>query len=290
MARGMNHVFLVGSLARDPEITYTSQGVAILNLTVAGEDTVIGTEGTPKSLPWYHRVSVLGKPAEAMIEQINAGSLRAGTAVMVVGSLDYRTWEDQGQKRSMVNVKASRVDVINRSEGDLVQDSGGGFRLTGGLNQVVLVGNLGREVEFRNLPSGDRVASFSIAISESWMDRTNTRQEKTHWIELTLWREHANFAESLKKGDGVMVTGRLRNESWTDREGQKRNSLKVEATHVEALTRGPAPAQGLVGTAPQTSRQAYGTGANTKGSHSRGLDIDEGLSQNLPPEEDDLPF
>ncbi|GEM47754.1 single-stranded DNA-binding protein [Deinococcus cellulosilyticus] len=288
MARGMNHVFFVGALARDPELRYTPNGTPVCDLTIAGEDQVLGSDGQTRSLPWYHRVGLMGKPAETAAEQFKAGS-----AVAVEGSMEQRSWDDaaSGQKRSMISIKALRVDGVSRPESDLVRDSGGGFRLQNALNEAVLVGNLGRKPELRYTPSGDAVVGFSIAVSESWKGRDGNWQEKTHWLDINAWRELAELVANLDKGDSVLVHGRIKNETWTDRDGQKRNSTKVEATRVEALTRGPAPS-GAVGTTQPAAQKAYGNAGNAAkaaGTQSRSLDIDEGLD-NFPPEEEDLPF
>lgn len=295
MARGMNHVYLIGALARDPELRYTPGGTAVFEATVAGEDHIVGNDGKERKLPWYHRVSILGKPAEWQAER----NLKAGDAVMVEGSLEYSSWEaPEGGKRSMVRVKALRMEQLG-SAPELVQDAGGGVRMAGGLNEVVLIGNVTRDPELRYTPAGDAVLGLGLAVNESWQDRQGQRQEKTHWIDVTLWRDLAESMKDLRKGDPILVQGRLVNEAWTDREGNKRNSTKVEATRVEALSRGagasgsPAatPAAPRTQTAgstarPQASSVARGT---TTGTRSGGLDIDQGLDD-FPPEEEDLPF
>jgi len=283
MARGMNHVYLVGALARDPELRYTPSGVPVYEATVAGEDHVVGNDGRERRLPWYHRVSMLGKPAEWLSER----NLKAGDVVMVEGALDYSTWEaPEGGKCSMVRVKALRMDSLT-SATETVQDAGGGVRLGGGWNVVMLVGNLTRDPELRYTPAGDAVLGIGLAVNESWKDRNGQQQEKTHWIDVTLWRELAEAAATLRKGDPLLVSGRLMNEAWTDREGNKRNSTKVEATKVEVLTRGAGA--GTPAATPVAARGATRPAARSTGSRSGGLDIDQGLD-NFPPEEEDLPF
>lgn len=284
MARGMNHVYLVGALARDPELRYTPSGVPVYEVTIAGEDHIVGNDGRERRLPWYHRVSMLGKPAEWMGER----NLKAGDVVMVEGSLDYSTWEDAngGGKRSAVKVKALRIESMQSSL-EAVQDAGGGVRLGGGWNVVMLVGNITRDPEMRYTPAGDAVLGVGLAVNESWKDRQGQQQEKTHWIDVTLWRELAETAAALKKGDPLLIQGRLMNEAWTDRDGNKRNTTKVEATRVEALTRGAGA--GASAATPVAARGATGTATRTVGSRSGGLDIDQGLD-NFPPEEEDLPF
>ncbi|MFC6592023.1 single-stranded DNA-binding protein [Deinococcus lacus] len=289
MARGMNHIFLIGALARDPELRYTQGGIAVFEATVAGEERVTGNDGRERNLPFYHRVSILGKPAEWQAER----NYRAGDALMIEGSLEHRSWESpEGGKRSAVNVKAFRMEQLG-TQPELIQDAGGGVRMSGGMNEVILIGNLTRDPELRYTPAGDAVLGISLAVNESWKDRQGQQQEKTHWIDVTLWRELAEAAKDLRKGDPVMVRGRLTNESWTDKEGNKRNSTKVEATRVEALSRGAGP--GSPAATPAAPRQTAGSaarpayaGQNT-GNHSGGLDIDQGLND-FPPEEEELPF
>lgn len=301
MARGMNHVYLIGALARDPELRYTPSGVAVFEATVAGEDHVIGNDGRERKLPWYHRVSILGKPAEWQAEK----GLKGGDAVMVEGGLEYSQWEaPEGGKRSMVRVKAGRIEQLGYAP-ELVQDAGGGVRMGSGMNEVVMIGNVTRDPELRYTPAGDAVLGIGLAVNETWNDRQGQKQEKTHWIDVTLWRDLAESMKDLKKGDPVLVQGRLVNEAWTDREGNKRNSTKVEATRVEALSRGAAtgsaaatPAGPRTQTASSTARpqptaagasRAQGSRAATTGTRSGGLDIDQGLDD-FPPEEEDLPF
>lgn len=173
--------------------------------------------------------------------------------------------------------------------------------MSSGMNEVILIGNVTRDPELRYTPAGDAVLGLGLAVNETWNDRQGQRQEKTHWIDVTLWRDLAESMKELRKGDPVLVQGRLVNEAWTDRDGNKRNSTKVEATRVEALSRGAGagnPAATPAGPRTQTASSAarpqsggYGQpsrAANT-GTRSGGLDIDQGLDD-FPPDEEDLPF
>ena len=295
MARGLNHVYLMGALARDPEFRYTPSGIAVADLTVAGEDSVMGNDGRARVLPWYHRVSILGQQAE----RITDNNLKQGDAVMVEGSLEFRSWETpEGQKRTAVSVKALRIEnALTGSRAEpLVTDSVGGKRLTNALNEVVLIGNLTRDAELRFTPNGDAVTTISVAVNESWKDKTGNWQEKTHYVEINLWRDLAEAAGELKKGDPMMVLGRLVNESWVDREGNKRSTTRVEGRRIEILARGPGTA-GSSTTTPSANRQAGGYAPTRQAAPSYGApaagsrakpDIDDGL-QDFPPEED-LPF
>lgn len=237
MARGLNHVYLLGALARDPELRYTPAGMAVLDLVVAGDDHIVGNDGQARVMPWYHRTSLLGKQAEALLES----DLKAGQPVFVEGTLEFRTWETpEGAKRSQVSVKALRVEAaLAGSRSPItVTDSQGGFRLTNAVNEVAVIGNLIRDAELRCTPAGDAVTTASIAVNESWKNKNGDWQEKTHFVEINLWRDLAEAAGALKKGVSVFTMGRLVNESWTDKEGNKRSNTRVEGRRFEALTRG----------------------------------------------------
>ncbi len=290
MAKGLNHVYLLGALTQDPELRYTPSGTAVAELTVAGEDTVLGNDGKERVLSWYHRVSVLGRQAEGLSE-----TLHAGDPVLVEGSLEFRSWETpDGQKRSQVQVKANRIEGALpgvRGANATTRDSQGGHRLTSALNEVMLIGNITRDPELRYTASGDAVTGLSLAVNESWKDKSGDWKEKTHFIEVTLWRNLAEAASELKKGDPVLVSGRLVRDSWTDKDGNKRASTKVEAKRVESLSRGPSQ-PGSVGVTSAAGRSGNGDAATRNasgaGSHATKLDIDDGL-EDFPPEED-LPF
>jgi len=285
MARGLNNVYLVGTLTQAPELRYTPGGLAILELNVAGNDHVIGDDGQPRELAWYHRVTVFGAQGESFANQLEAGS-----PVFVEGRLNYRSWEaPDGQKRASLDVVASRVEVAGfggRGDEPTVADARGQQRLRDALNQVLLIGNLTRDAELRYTPNGSAVTRFSVAVNERFRDKSGADQERTHYIDVNVWRELAESSATLAKGDPVFVTGRLVNDSWTDKEGNKRYTTRIEGSRVEHLTRGPGA--GGAGARPTTSPRAAAPAAATAGAQSaqtRQLDIDE----EFPPEED-LPF
>jgi single-strand DNA-binding protein len=98
------------------------------------------------------------------------------------------------------------------------------------LNKVMLIGNLGRDPEVRTFQNGGRVASFSIATSDIWKDKsTGERKEKTEWHRITILNQNlVEVAERyLKKGAKVYVEGQLETRKWTDQEGKERHSTEV---------------------------------------------------------------
>lgn len=282
MARGFNNVQLVGTLTQAPEMKYTAGGLAILELNLAGSDHVVGSDGQPRDLAWYQRVTVFGKQAEYLSEQLTPGS-----TVFVDGRLNYRTWDDQsGQKRSALSINANRVEALTHGprKGDpTVTDARGQERLVNALNQVTVIGNLIKDAELRYTPSGDAVARFVVAINEQYRDKNGQDQESVHFVEVNVWRELAEACAELAKGDPVYVVGRLTRDSWTDKDGNRQYKEKLEGSRIEFLTRGPG-AGGTSARPPQPQADAQ-RGQQTRPPSRPKLDIDE----EFPPEED-LPF
>ena len=98
-----------------------------------------------------------------------------------------------------------------------------------GFNKVILMGNLTRDVEMRTTPSGQNVANFSLAVSRSWKDNNGQTQEQTSFINCVAWGKAGEIiAQYTSKGSGLLVSGRLDQRSWDDKEsGQKRSTVEV---------------------------------------------------------------
>ncbi|CAH0997432.1 Single-stranded DNA-binding protein [Emticicia aquatica] len=105
-----------------------------------------------------------------------------------------------------------------------------------GVNKVILLGRLGSDPEVRNLPSGGKVVTFSIATSENYNNKNGEKVEQTEWHRIELWEGLANIAEQyLKKGDMAYVEGRIRTEKWTDKEGIERNTVKIRGNALQLV-------------------------------------------------------
>ena len=102
--------------------------------------------------------------------------------------------------------------------------------MAGGVNKVILVGNLGKDPEVRRMQSGEPVVNLSIATSESWRDKSSgERKEKTEWHRVVIFNENlAKVAEQyLRKGAKVYIEGQLSTRKWTDKDGQEKYSTEV---------------------------------------------------------------
>lgn len=110
--------------------------------------------------------------------------------------------------------------------------------MSGTVNKVILVGNLGRDPEIRYLESGVLLARFSVATEETFTDKkTREKRTITSWHAIVLWRETAAFAEKyLKKGTKIYVEGKLKNRSWTDENKQLHYTTEVIGKEITVLS------------------------------------------------------
>jgi single-strand DNA-binding protein len=121
-----------------------------------------------------------------------------------------------------------------------------------GVNKVILLGNLGADPEVRYTTSGSAVATFRIATSEEWKDRSSgEKQSRTEWHRVVAFGRLGEIcAEFLHKGKQVYVEGRLQTRSWEDKDGNTRYTTEVIARDMQMLgqagrdSKGPSEDQG----------------------------------------------
>ncbi len=157
------------------------------------------------------------------------------------------------------------------------------------INKVTLVGNIGKDPEVKFLPSGQAVANFSVATTESFKDKTsNEWQERTEWHNLTAYGKVAELLRDYaKKGQKLYVDGRLTTRSWEDKETKKKvyRTEVVVNDFVLMSSRGEGSGE--------TSSGSYGRNANASG-NTASFDQRSSAGQedyaNAEITDDDIPF
>jgi single-strand DNA-binding protein len=110
--------------------------------------------------------------------------------------------------------------------------------MSGSLNKVMLIGNLGRDPELKATPSGQSVARFSVATTETWKNQQGEKQSKTEWHNIVVWGKQAEIAEKyLRKGKQVLVEGRIQYREYTDQAGVKKNATEIRCDNFVMLGR-----------------------------------------------------
>ncbi|ACD97116.1 single-stranded DNA-binding protein [Trichlorobacter lovleyi] len=143
------------------------------------------------------------------------------------------------------------------------------------LNKVMLIGNLGKDPEVRYTTSGQAVASFNLATSEKFKNKSGDWEERTEWHRVTLWGKLAEIAgEYLAKGKTVYIEGRLQTRKWTDRDGNDKYTTEIVGDRMQMLS-----GKGDGGGGGGARRPAAGGVADTT------------VSYDEPPfQDDDIPF
>ncbi len=165
--------------------------------------------------------------------------------------------------------------------------------MAGSVNKVILIGNLGSDPEVRYLESGSAVAKFNIATTETYTNKNGERVDNTEWHRIELWEGLAKVAEKyLKKGNQVYIEGRIRTDTWTDKEGQQRTGVTIRANSMTLLG-GPSGGGNSGGDYNQGGQQGgYQQSGNAPRSNNGPRPADP-----IPPsmaagsnDDDDLPF
>lgn len=105
--------------------------------------------------------------------------------------------------------------------------------MAGSLNNVQLIGNVGKDPEIRTLNNDGRVANFSVATSETWKDKASgEKKERTEWHNVVVWNDGlvGVIEKYVKKGSKVYVQGELQTRKWQDKDGNDRWSTEVVIT------------------------------------------------------------
>jgi single-strand DNA-binding protein len=102
--------------------------------------------------------------------------------------------------------------------------------MAGSVNTVILVGNLGRDPEIKQLPSGSSIANLSVATSENWRDKASgERKEKTEWHRVVVFNDGLVrvIEQYLKKGAKIYLEGQLETRKWQDKDGNDKYSTEI---------------------------------------------------------------
>jgi|WetSurMetagenome_2_1015567.scaffolds.fasta_scaffold23183_3 single-strand DNA-binding protein len=143
------------------------------------------------------------------------------------------------------------------------------------VNKAILIGNLGADPELRYTPTQQAVASFSLATTEKYKDKSGTLQSRTEWHNIVLWGRLAEIAQSyLKKGSPVYIEGRIQYRSYDDKNGVKKYRTEVVGQSIQLLG----------------GRPSGGAGTGGGGHDAAPADMPDMPEPQLPADDDDLPF
>ncbi len=151
--------------------------------------------------------------------------------------------------------------------------------MAGSMNKVILIGNIGKDPELKMTPGGQALARFSLATTEAWKTPDGEKKEKTEWHRIVVWGKQAEIAEKyLRKGEQVMVEGRIQYGEYTDQAGVKKTTCDIRCDSFIMLGR---------------MEEGGSSGSRGSSSSSRNGGFDDPLPPppaGAAPFEDDIPF
>lgn len=162
-----------------------------------------------------------------------------------------------------------RIDYKSRYKRWRVKPTRGGYEVSA--SPITITGNLTADPKLDFLTSGVAKLSFGVAVNHYWTNKDGEKEEKVSFFNCVAWRNLAeDSANVLSKGIKVVVTGRLEQRSWEDKEGIKRSSVEVLAdnigistTSIESVTR-RVRTEGATGSTPSGGSRTGKTGTSTK--------------------------
>ncbi len=102
------------------------------------------------------------------------------------------------------------------------------------LNKAFIIGNMTRDPELRNLPSGTPVVSFGVATNRVWKNKSGEKQEEAQFHNIVVFGRQAEIAKQyLAKGSLVMIEGRIQNRNWDAQDGTKRSRTEIVAERIQ---------------------------------------------------------
>lgn len=152
--------------------------------------------------------------------------------------------------------------------------------MSGSVNKVVLVGNLGKDPEVRHAQDGSKIVNFSVATSETWKDRdTGERKDRTEWHRVVLFNDRlADVAEKyLRKGSKVYLEGQLQTRKWNDASGVEKYTTEVVLSKFR-------------GELVMLDNRGSSEGSNINSHSSSTAGIDHTSESKAPVLDDDIPF
>ena len=170
--------------------------------------------------------------------------------------------------------------------------------MAGSVNKVILVGNLGRDPEIRNMQNGGMVVNMSVATSENWRDKaTGERKERTEWHRVVIFNDKiGEIAQKyLRKGSKVYLEGQLATRKWTDKDNQERYTTEVVIPRFGGTltlldSRGEGGGGGGGGGDYDFGGNGNGGGGSSGGGGGRSTPRSGGGGGGRPELDDDVPF
>ncbi len=228
-----NKVHIIGYQTQPVTVRKTPTGTSVTDLNIVVPYRFKSESGEMLDGKGFHTVTLWGAMAEV------AGKfLKPGAQLFISGRLQTDSWEDEktSEKKSKTKIVGMDMIMLDPKEGQLATPANAPS-LTQCMNRADIIGNLTRDPEMRTTTGGQQVLTIGVATNEKWKDRQSGQdKERSEFHNVVVWGALAEeVARTLKKGNRVMVTGRVQTRSWETKEGSKRYTTEIIADTVAFL-------------------------------------------------------
>ena len=254
MAVGLNQVTLIGNVEKDLAIRTTGEGKEIaafvLATTEAWKDRHTGAKKERKE---FHKIAVFHEGIVNVVKNF----VECGSKLYLQGNLQTRKWVDaaghekyttevvlqnQSAMLMLLGPKQS-IDLEHTSNNDTTNNDTTSETLNHnepgvGLNQVTLIGNVGKNLAIRTTTEGKEIAVFTFATTETWKDRnTGAKKERTEWHRIVIFHEGiVNVVKNFVKcGSKLYLQGNLQTRKWVDAAGHEKYTTEVVLQNQSAI-------------------------------------------------------
>ena len=222
----LNEASLLCKVGKEPEKRSTQSGLVVVSLlcvTIAPEYKTSDGTLIPERKTWHNVIITKSSEMDYVL-----GNVHVGDVVYVEGRVHNRVTEVNGEKRYMLEIECDMFKKIVSQPTENV----------GTWQKIRIGGGVGRDPEIKTLPSGSKVATFSIATSEGgYVDKNGIKvEEETIWHNLTFWgNKNVDFLEKyVKKGDVVYVDGQI-NIRCYEKDGSKRYAFEIRGNRIDQI-------------------------------------------------------
>ena len=226
--------------ARDPEIKQLDNGYRIAKFLIETHETYKNRDSVKSEQTELHRIVVL----KDALAEIAKNHLNKGRQIYLEGRIRTKSWTDkEGMKRNVTEIVADNIillfrkgtveSVDNENNGlmHLPESAHVSDENIASVNKVILIGNVGKDPEIRQLESGFKIAKFCLATHETYKNKEGVKGEQTEWHNVVVLRD--GLAEIAKKyivkGRQIYVEGKIKTRTWTEPEGANRYLTEIIA-------------------------------------------------------------
>ena len=219
----INKVSLMGEVDMEPVISDMPSGDKVANFSLITSEYWVDKNSQKQSKSETHNITVYNQSLIKIVEKF----VEKGSKIYVDGTIKTRKHtSSDGIEKNITEIVLQNyshtIKLIGESNDEEVKQYQD-------LNKATLIGNVGSDPDVRVMPNGGKVANFSLATSEYWMDKNFQRQSRTEWHKIVVYNENLIklVEKAVHKGSKIYLEGIVKNRKYTSQDGIERNITEI---------------------------------------------------------------